>query len=152
MTSALDFKASVNSLRLHALLPVCNRLLRFTSRATPADLASNVVTDTGRNEVLAKVIFSQVCVKNSVHKGGYLTRHPPRPGRYPPGTRHPPRPGRYPPNQAGTPPPGTADSGIRSTFGRYACYWNAFLFNIQVIRISEKNKRKQWGLGGGSVQ
>ena len=27
-----------------------------------------------------------------------------------------------------TPPPGT-DSGIRSTSGRYASYWNAFLFN-----------------------
>ena len=26
--------------------------------------------DTGRNEVLAKVIFSQACVKNSVHRGG----------------------------------------------------------------------------------
>ena len=71
------------------------------------------------------------------------TRHPPpRPGRYPP-----PRPGRNPPpdqggtplDQAGTPqdqtpppgpdtPPGTADSRIRSTFGRYASYWNAFLF------------------------
>ena len=25
---------------------------------------------TGRNEVLAKVIFSQACVKNSVHGGG----------------------------------------------------------------------------------
>ena len=25
---------------------------------------------TGRNEVLAKVIFSQACVKNSVHRGG----------------------------------------------------------------------------------
>ena len=24
-------------------------------------------------------------------------------------------------------PPGTADSGIRSTIGRYASYWNAFL-------------------------
>ena len=26
------------------------------------------------------------------------------------------------------PPPGTADSGIRSTIGQYASYWNAFLF------------------------
>ena len=68
---------------------------------------------------------------------------PLRPGRY-----HPPRPGRLPPDQAGTPrpsryrswdqtpprtrllPPGTADSGIRSTFGRYASYWNAFLLFI----------------------
>ena len=40
-------------------------------------------------------------------------------------------PSRYPPEQ--TPPgadtpPGEADSSIRSTSGRYASYWNAFLF------------------------
>ena len=96
---------------------------------------------TGRNEVLAKVIFSQVCVKNSVHRGGTApppdqagtprTRqvHPPDQAGTPPTRQVPPRPD--PPNQAGTsppPPPGTADSGIRSTFGRYASYWNAFLF------------------------
>ena len=59
-------------------------------------------------------------------------------GRYTPqtgtstGQVHPPD--RYTP-RAGTPPPGqvhpplgTADYGIRSTFGRYASYWNAFLF------------------------
>ena len=52
---------------------------------------------------------------------------PPR-DQTPPGTRHPPGPGRYSP--PGTRhPPGTADSGIRSTFGRYASYWNAFLFH-----------------------
>ena len=147
---------------------------------------------TGRNEVLAKVIFLQACVILSTG-GRYLTRpppqtrqvHPPRPGRStpqagtPPGQVHTP-PGRYtpragtppwagtPPRQvhplgrytppgrytlppggtpplgwytplAGTsplgqvqpPPPGTADSVIRSTFGRYASYWNAFLFVIK---------------------
>ena len=63
---------------------------------------------TGRNEVLAKVIFSQACVKNSVHRGGVPDQAPPPgPGRYPP----PPGPGRYPPgpdtppDQAGTPLP-----------------------------------------------
>ena len=110
---------------------------------------------TGRNEVLAKVIFSQACVKNSVHRGGYLTRPlrtrqvPPPPDQagtpptrqVPPQTRQvhlpptrqvpPPGPDTPPPDQAGTPPPGTADSGIRSTFGRYASYWNAFLFRFQ---------------------
>ena len=50
---------------------------------------------------------------------------PPGPGRHPPRSdttpwiRHPPRPGR--------PPPREADSSIRSTSGRYASYWNAFL-------------------------
>ena len=41
---------------------------------------------------------------------------PPGPGRHPPG------PGRHPPS------PREADSSIRSTSGRYASYWNAFLF------------------------
>ena len=65
----------------------------------------------------------------------------------PPGSRHPPDqaeppppqwadiippdqadpPGsRHPPDQAD--PPQEADSSIRSTSGRYASYWNAFLF------------------------
>ena len=83
------------------------------------------------NKVWGKVIFSEVCVKNSVHRGGGgsaspgtprarqvhppRTRQvPPRPGRYPPGPRQvtppgqagtPPGPGRYPPrDKAGTPP------------------------------------------------
>ena len=60
---------------------------------------------TGRNEVLAKVIFSQACVVCPRGGGGgkYLTRHPPGPDTplYQAGT--PPVPGRYTP-WAGTPP------------------------------------------------
>ena len=48
------------------------------------------------NEVWGKVIFSEACVKNSVHRGGSTWAGPPRPGT-PPGTRHTP-PG------LGTPP------------------------------------------------
>ena len=56
---------------------------------------------------------------------------PPGPGRNPPGTKHHPLWTRQEP--PGTRhPPGTADSGIRSTFGRYASYWNAFLFGSAV--------------------
>ena len=67
------------------------------------------------------------------------TRHTP-----PPQTRHttnPPRtwhtplsPRTRPPPRQGTPPdqasPPEADSGIRSTSGRYASYWNAFLLKF----------------------
>ena len=75
--------------------------------------------------------------------GEYLTRytppdqvHPPGPGT-PPGTRytprdqiHPPGPGTPPRDQVPPhPPPPAANSGIRSTIGRYASYWNAFLFS-----------------------
>ena len=68
-----------------------------------------------------------------------LGRHPP--GRHPwadtphPGTRgRPPWAdtplGRHPPGQTppGQTPPCTVHAGIRSTSGRYASHWNAFLF------------------------
>ena len=85
---------------------------------------------TGRNEVVAKVMFLQVCVcpqggrvSASVHAGipdppGTRQtpmgpgRHPPRPGRTPrdqadpPGPGRPPRPGSPPWDQADTPQPG----------------------------------------------
>ena len=57
---------------------------------------------------------------------------PPMPGRHPPsGTRQttPPDQADTPPDQA-DPPPGQADSSIRSTSGRYASYWNAFLLEF----------------------
>ena len=98
------------------------------------------------NEVWGKVIFSEACVKNSVHRRGLpqcmLGYHP----HPPPGTRHPPPPGAGTPwDQAppprnrhplgpGTPPGPSTPSRpcweIRSTSGRYASYWNAFLLSI----------------------
>ena len=96
---------------------------------------------------MAKVIFLHLSV--ILFTGGVLPQcmlgyqHPPRPGRHPPRgdppeqtppwTRQtPPGPGRHPPG-ADT-PPDQADpphrGSIRSTSGRYASYWNAFLFFI----------------------
>ena len=86
-------------------------------------------------------VFTPVC--HSVHRGGGSswpgtpgdqTHTPPKDQTHTPrdhtppdqaGTppARPPRPGRNPP---GPDPP--SPSGIRSTFGRYASYWNAFLF------------------------
>ena len=86
-------------------------------------------------------VFTRVC--DSVNGGGGLpqcmlgyppgadtpqSRPPlgldPPPEQTPPWSRHPP--------QADTPreqtPPREADSGIRSMSGRYASYWNAFLY------------------------
>ena len=73
--------------------------------------------------------------------------HPPRPKADPPGGRPPrsrhPSPQRQTPlgaDKEQTPPPSRlpspreANSGIRSTSGRYASYWNAFLLNIIVLR------------------
>ena len=76
-------------------------------------------------EVWGKVIFSEACVKNSVHGGlpqCILGFHPPGPD--PPGTRHPPGP--VTPLGPGT-PLSRACWEIRSTSGRYASYWNAIL-------------------------
>ena len=63
---------------------------------------------TGRNEVVAKVMFLQVSVIHSVHRGG-LQRTPPDQGEppwtreNPPGTRQT-SPGQTPQDQGGTPP------------------------------------------------
>ena len=83
---------------------------------------------TGRNEVVAKVMFLQVSVILLI--GGAAPRPPtptpptttPTPGQTSPRSDLPLN--QTPPGQ--TPPP-EADSGIRSTSGRYASYWNAFL-------------------------
>ena len=108
---------------------------------------------TGRNEVVAKVMFLQASVILSTG-GGYLSawwdttspqeqtppqsRHPPN--RHPPGadtslgadTPSPQEQTPTPPPQADTSPPEQtpppeAGSGIRSMSGRYASYWNACL-------------------------
>ena len=85
---------------------------------------------TGRNEVVAKVMFLQVSVIHSVHRGG-SPENSPLAGRTPPPHlvgRTPPWQGEPPP--AGRTPPPEADSSIRSTSGRYASYWNAFLLHL----------------------
>ena len=78
-----------------------------------------------------KVMFLQVCV--ILFTGGVpdqvlppRTRYtPPGPGT-PPGPDTPPRDQVHPPGARYT-PPGTRE--IRSTRGRYASYWNAFLLS-----------------------
>ena len=95
-------------------------------------------------------IFTPVC--HSVHRGGrVLLASPPPPGmetpleqtparmENPPQMEEPPPDGEPPrmeepprieePPPDGEPPP-EADSGIRSAIGRYASYWNAFLFQL----------------------
>ena len=105
---------------------------------------------TGRNEVLAKVIFSQACVKNSVHRGGVssLVGGGVSSKFLGGGLRGEVKGWWWLRGEVkggphfffffwnflisaffgDTPPPGP-DTGIRSTFGRYASYWNAFLFS-----------------------
>ena len=112
---------------------------------------------TGRNEVVAKVMFLQVSVilstggisgepipptkENPPRRGRHPpTRQTPPPGprRTPPGPRRTPQRGRHPPpDQGEPPPPREEDCSIRSMSGRYASYWNAFLFisNFHCIGI-----------------
>ena len=55
VTSGLDFKARYP--RLHALSPVCNRILRFTYGGTPADLlVANMVAKLDRSTYLCTSI------------------------------------------------------------------------------------------------
>ena len=124
---------------------------------------------TGCNEVVAKVIFLHLSV--ILFTGGGLpqhmlghplqsrhpqSRHPPWEQTPPvptPRSRHlpweqtPPSLSRHP--WADTPPP-EADSSIRSTSGRYASYWNAFLFeNISWNGIFRwVTDTKEWLLNG----
>ena len=70
---------------------------------------------------------------------------PPGPGR-PPRARQTQPPPTHPttPSRENPPlPPGEADIRIRSTSGRYASYWNAFLFCIFFAKNCMKMK-KNW--------
>ena len=104
---------------------------------------------TGRNEVVAKVIFLHlsvilftggVCLNACWDTTPPRSRHPPGPDtpqeqtppsqeQTPPREQTPPcpPPGADPPREQT--PPREADSSIRSTSGRYASHWNAFLFS-----------------------
>ena len=117
---------------------------------------------TAHKEVWGKIIFSVVCVKNSVHSmypHPWADTPPPRAGT-PPWAGTPP--GRYTPPGAGTPPwagtpqgsytlleAGTPKAGtprqvhtpsryyeIRSMSGQYASYWNAFLFSVRAVSLA----------------
>ena len=61
---------------------------------------------------------------------------PPPPDGDPPGWRPPQM--ENPPRWR-NPPPREADSGIRSTIGRYASYWNAFLLKYMYVFTTNLN-------------
>ena len=89
---------------------------------------------TGRNEVVAKVIVLHLSV--ILFTGGACLRQTPQVRHHPPQFRHPPGADITPRSDThisglSTPPSGEANSGIWSTSGRYASYWNAFLFFFQ---------------------
>ena len=72
------------------------------------------------NEVCEGYVFTRVC--HSVHRGGTWAGIPQQvhpTGQVPPWESTP---------WAGAPPPATVHARIRSTSGRYASHWNAFLF------------------------
>ena len=124
-------------------LSVISFILRLSPVAFIIDCSfKNNCFITVRNEV-AKVMFLQlsVCPQGGVCLSACWdttppgTRHPPgsrhtHPGISPPlpQSRHPPGPGPPPPREQ-TPPTGA--DGYRC--GRYASYWNAFLFFITSV-------------------
>ena len=89
-------------------------------------------------------IFRSVCQEFCARGGGYLVwsrgvylADPPPRIRYTaplrPGTPPPPQT-RYTPPRPGTPPGPGPPPQIRTTSGRYASYWNAFLFIFVVAQ------------------
>ena len=120
-------------------------------------LKHNWAIFTGRNEVVAKVMFLQVSV---ILLTGGVSGEPPRPRRTPPPNQahtppkprrpprtkeNPPRTEENPPRTKENPPPGTKENppreehcSIRSMSGRYASYWNAFLLQIVLWMLHSK--------------
>ena len=92
---------------------------------------------TGRNEVVAKVIFLQVSV--CPQGGGEGVCLSTCWDAIPP----PPR-WRTTPPRDGEPPPREADSSIRSTSGRYASYWNAYLFKMGSFKLTREMEVIWW--------
>ena len=74
-------------------------------------------------------MFSQACIKNSVHGGGGCLPDPTPLGRHPPGSNPPPHPQTDTPS-LGRPPAGGYCSG------RYAFVWNAFLLLLLSLHAS----------------
>ena len=152
-------KADLHSQILHAR-PVQISSFSYIFREIldpPQSMIANKNVITGRNEVVAKVIFLHLSVILFTG-GGVLSQcmlgyHPPEqtpPGADPPWDQTPlgadtppPREQTHPPGSRhprSRHPPRETDSSIRSTNGRYASYWNAFLLVIflsQVFVMSE---------------
>ena len=124
------------------LLTVVNPEFPGNWAPTPVFWANTIIID--RNEVVAKVIFLHLSVIHFVYRGVCLSacwdNTPPE--QTPPGADTPLEQtttgADSPPEQ--TPPPREADSSIRSTSGRYASCWKAFLLNSCLPKVSGKLK------------
>ena len=129
------FKKENGDIRLRNVQVFVRELAGGVCLVLLLNIATRLVTV--RNSSCGKVIFSQACVKNSVHKRVYtpwadtpstLGRHLPRqtpPGRLPPGQTSTPRQTADTPRQTHPPAPPPRDGHC---IRRYASYWNAFLF------------------------
>ena len=125
---------------------LCKRVIKIPLPDYMLNLVETVVI-TGRNEVVAMVIYLHLSVIHSVHRGGGLPQcmlgyhHPPGdpPGvdtpqdQTPPEQTHPPwdPPWDQTPRSRHHPLPGK-QTRIRSTSGRYASYSNAFFFLVSL--------------------
>ena len=136
-------------------IPQADTPLGQTSPETALTRAFLLVT--GRNEVLAKVMFLQASVILSTGGGGRVSKLSGGAsskfsggflqiffGGFPPNLGGSSKfSGGVPPNFRGRGSSkfsggGGVSTRIRSTFGRYASYWNAFLFLIIVSHCSNK--------------
>ena len=92
-----------------------------------------IVIFTAHKQSLWRLCFTGVCLSTGegVCPIAYWDTHPPGPEADTPWARPPPRTrGRHPRarHPPGRTPPCAVHAGIRSTSGRYASHWTAFLF------------------------
>ena len=113
--------------KLHTVSPVSRHSVQYLHPKGKlyTTTKSYILVITSRNEVVAKVMFLLVSVILSTGEGGVCLSAcwdttPP--------AKETPLPRR--------PPHREADSGIRSMSGRYASYWNAFLYYMAVHKIN----------------
>ena len=93
------------------------------------NIFTGVCLSTGRRGVCLSACWDIPLPPEQTPPSG--SRHPPR-SRPPLGADTPP-PWEQTPSLEQTPPPREADFSIRSTSGRYASYWNAFLLQSNLI-------------------
>ena len=105
-------------------------------RYTPQSLAKHCLRFFYKPQRSCGQGYVFTCVCDSVHRRGVCLsacwdttppeQTPPPPEQTPPGSRHHHPQGRHPHPPRSRPP----TPGIRSMNGRYASYWNAFLFEL----------------------
>ena len=121
-----------------------NALLPAATKLGQGNIFTSVCLSTGGRGVCLSACWDIPPPPEQTHPGAEPPEQTPPWSRHPPQSRHPsgadtppeqtpPPPGADTPIPHGSRLPREADSSIRSTSGRYASYWNAFLFFLCLL-------------------